>query len=417
MIEPGESNNIFQNVTKGSMKENFQRRLNFYNEVYTGFKGRKLAFQLKEKAPQGPHDVLINNFPEVKTNPGNNVLISTLRKEAGFEILDFLSSHFSLNNTQQILFTSKCEKLRDQVDYNNIRAIINLEKVNTHKDINQWFRSINKLLPDQGFYAGCVETYDNRKNKISRQYGNIIAKVVCFADFVFNRVLSRLQYTKRLYNFVTKNKYKALSLAETLGRFVYCGFEIIDFKEINGFKYFVVKKSSEPKDCNIVSEALIFPMDRIGKNGKLIKVYKLRTMHPYSEFLQDFIVKRNGYNHLGKPANDFRLTAWGRVFRKLWLDEIPQIINVLKGDLAIVGVRPLSQVRFNQFPEDLKEERIKHKPGCIPPYVSLCMPDSLGNIEAERIYLREKCYDPYFNDVKYFLMAIYNIITNKIRSK
>jgi Bacterial sugar transferase len=398
------------------MKENIQRRLNFYNEIYTGFKGRKLAFQLKGKVIQGPHDVLIDLLPEVISNPDDNVLITTLRKEAGFEILDFLSSHFSLINTQQILFTSKCEKLREQVDYNNLQVIINLEKVNTHKDINQWFRSINKLLPDQGFYAGCVETYDNRKNKINRRYGNTIATVVCFADFIFNRVLSRLQYTKRLYNFVTKNKYKALSLAETLGRFVYCGFEIIDFKEINGLKYFVVKKSGEPKNCNIFSEALIFPMNRIGKNGKVIKVYKLRTMHPYSEFLQDFIIKRNGYNHLGKPANDFRLTAWGRIFRKLWLDEIPQIINVLKGDLAIVGVRPLSQVRFSQFPEDLKEERLKHKPGCIPPYVALCMPDSIGNIEAERIYLREKSYDPYFTNLKYFLMAIYNIITNKIRS-
>jgi hypothetical protein len=139
-------------------------------------------------------------------------------------------------------------------------------------------------------------------------------------------------------------------------------------------------------------------------------------MHPYSEFLQDFIVKRNGYNHLGKPANDFRLTAWGKIFRKLWIDEIPQIFNLIKGDLAIVGVRPLSQTRYNQFPEDLKLERIKYKPGCIPPYVSLCMPDAIGNIVAERIYIREMQHRPYFTNVKYFWMAVYNIATNKIRS-
>jgi hypothetical protein len=157
-------------------------------------------------------------------------------------------------------------------------------------------------------------------------------------------------------------------------------------------------------------------MTRIGKHGKLIKVYKVRTMHPYSEFLQDFIIKRNGYNHLGKPANDFRLTAWGKIFRKLWLDEIPQILNLIKGDLAIVGVRPLSQVRYNQFPEDIKKERIKYKPGCIPPYVSLCMPDAIGNITAERIYLREMRCRPFVTNMKYFLLAVYNIATNKIRS-
>jgi hypothetical protein len=411
MIDPGRSNNIFQNLLKASVKVNFQRRLNFYNEE---LKGRKFAFFNKDKVSQDS-DVLIDFLPGI-SNPTTNVLTDTLRKEAGNEILDFLSSHFSLKNSQQILFTSKCEKLREQVDYENITAIINLEKVNTHKDINQWFRAINKLLPEKGFYAGCVETYDNRKQKMVVRYGKTLAKVVCFADFLFNRVLPRLKYTKGLYSFLTKNKYKALSLAETLGRFVYCGFEIINYKEINGLKYFIVRKSCEPKNTSNISEALIFPMNRVGKHGKIIKVYKFRTMHPYSEFLQDFIVKRNGYNHLGKPANDFRLTAWGKVFRKLWLDEIPQFINVIKGELGLVGVRPLSQVRFNQFPEDLKEERIKHKPGLIPPYVSLCMPDSIENIEAERIYLREMRYDPYFNNVKYFLMAVYNILTNKIRS-
>ena len=65
---------------------------------------------------------------------------------------------------------------------------------------------------------------------------------------------------------------------------------------------------------------------------------------------------------------------------------------------------------------EAQEERIKSKPGCIPPYVALCMPDDKGNIEAERIYLRDKKRNPYFTDIRYFFKAVYNIVTNKIRS-
>jgi hypothetical protein len=139
-------------------------------------------------------------------------------------------------------------------------------------------------------------------------------------------------------------------------------------------------------------------------------------MYPYSEFLQDFVLSLNGYNEVGKPANDFRVAGWGKLIRKLWIDELPQLINLLKGEMKLFGVRPLSKTRFSQFPEDLKDIRIMFKPGCFPPYVALCMPDDEGNIEAERIYLKEKTKHPLTTDTKYFLLAIYNILSNKIRS-
>ena len=82
--------------------------------------------------------------------------------------------------------------------------------------------------------------------------------------------------------------------------------------------------------------------------------------------------------------------------------------------MKIVGVRPLSRVRYNQFPEDLKAERIKYKPGCVPPYVALRLPDDKGNIEAERIYLKEYALRPFMTDIKYFVKAVYNILMNKI---
>ena len=66
-------------------------------------------------------------------------------------------------------------------------------------------------------------------------------------------------------------------------------------------------------------------MKKIGRYGKPIVVYKIRTMYPYSEYLQDFVLSLSGYSEIGKPAEDFRVTSWGRILRKYWLDELPQI--------------------------------------------------------------------------------------------
>jgi lipopolysaccharide/colanic/teichoic acid biosynthesis glycosyltransferase len=207
-----------------------------------------------------------------------------------------------------------------------------------------------------------------------------------------------------------------MSHAELLGRLVYAGFDIIDYKVINGLFYFTAIKTNDPIENDSPSYHPIIKLLRIGKRGKLIGVYKLRTMHPYAEFLQDYVLKIHGYDEAGKPANDFRVTRWGRFFRRHWLDELPQLINVIKGEMKLVGLRPLSNVRFNQFPDDLKMERIKYKPGCIAPYVALKMPDDKMNIEAERIYIKDLLNHPYLTDFRYFLKAIYNIITFKIRS-
>lgn len=343
-------------------------------------------------------------------------LTNAIREEAGEEVLEYIQEHFSFRNQQTILYTSKDTGLYDEVDFNNIRAIINLQEVNKHQKINTLLRSINTLLPDSGFYVGCVETYDIRRKKIEARFGKMATNIIWMFDFVFNRVMPRVKFTKKVYYYLTRNKYRVISLAETLGRLAYCGFDIIEFKEINKKIYFVVMKTREPRTDANVSNGPFFPMNRVGKDGKMIKVYKLRTMHPYSEFLQDYIVKLNGYNEVGKPANDFRLTGWGKFFRKLWIDELPQVLNVFRGELGIVGVRPLSKSRYNQFPDDLKAERIRFKPGCIPPYVSLCMPDAEGNIEAERIYLKQMNQNPVITNVKFFFMAVYNIATNKIRS-
>ena len=90
---------------------------------------------------------------------------------------------------------------------------------------------------------------------------------------------------------------------------------------------------------------LFYSQKRVGKNGKIIKIYKFRSMVPDAgEILKELLKDekyRKEWEENQKFENDPRITKVGRVLRKTSLDEIPQLINVLKGDMSLVGPRPL----------------------------------------------------------------------------
>ena len=157
-------------------------------------------------------------------------------------------------------------------------------------------------------------------------------------------------------------------------------------------------------------------MSRVGYKGKMIGVYKLRTMYPYSEYLQKLIIKENKLAKSGKINNDYRITSWGKVCRKFWIDELPMIINLLKGELNIVGVRPISRDYFDRYPEEIQKIRIKTKPGLIPPYYADLPKSFLEIVESEKTYIESKFKKPVLTDILYFKRAFVNIVFKRARS-
>ena len=110
------------------------------------------------------------------------------------------------------------------------------------------------------------------------------------------------------------------------------------------------------------------------------------------------------------------MTGGGKVFRKLWIDELPQIINWWRGEVSLVGVRALSQHYFDLYPKDMQLLRIQFKPGLVPPYYA-DMPKSFEEIlESERKYLQRKREKPLTTDIIYFYKAFYNIFFRHARS-
>ena len=150
----------------------------------------------------------------------------------------------------------------------------------------------------------------------------------------------------------------------------------------------------------------------------MIQVYKMRTMHPYAEFLQGYIYEKNNLQEGGKFANDIRISTMGHFMRKYWLDELPMFINLLKGEMKLVGVRPLSQQYFNLYSKELQELRVQFLPGLLPPFYA-DMPKTLDDVqESEMKYLNACQQNGVFKtDMRYLRRIFYNILFKKARSK
>jgi lipopolysaccharide/colanic/teichoic acid biosynthesis glycosyltransferase len=290
-------------------------------------------------------------------------------------------------------------------------------RMNDVRRINKYLEEVNESLEIGQLFIGSFETYRARRNRITYYRIPLVKHVWIASEFIFLRIFPKVPLLKQVYFATTGGKGRLLSKAEMLGRLVCCGFEIVANQSIGGMTWFAAKKIKAPSYDKNPSYGPIFKMRRIGKGGRIFHVLKFRTMHPYSEYLQDYVLKMNGYAESGKPADDFRLTPWGKFMRRYWLDELPQLINVLSGDMKLVGVRPVSPRYFQDIPKHLQELRVTQKPGCIPPYVALDRKPSVeGVLKAEEEYLTEKKQNPYFTDTRYFFRAIYNIIVKRKRS-
>ena len=234
---------------------------------------------------------------------------------------------------------------------------------------------------------------------------------------IFKRVFPKLFITRRLYYYLTKGKNRVISRAETYGRLYASGFQIIDELSINNIQYFLAKKVEAPILNRNINYGPIIKLKRYGKSKKIFNVYKLRTMHPYSEYLQEYIYQKNQLAKGGKIMDDFRISPEGRFFRKFWIDEMPMIYNLLRGELKLVGVRPLSIHYFNLYTKELQEKRVKFKPGLIPPFY-VDMPETLNQImQSELKYLKQYEKSPFKTDLYYLIISLRNIIFKKARSQ
>lgn len=111
----------------------------------------------------------------------------------------------------------------------------------------------------------------------------------------------------------------------------------------------------------------IFTQERIGLNGKLFKLYKFRSMVTNADEILEEILSKDDvlaleYRVNKKIKNDPRITRVGKFIRKLSIDELPQLVNVLKGDMSLIGNRPYLPREIDDM-RPYYEKIVSTKPG------------------------------------------------------
>ncbi|MFQ5612936.1 MAG: sugar transferase [Anaerolineae bacterium] len=166
---------------------------------------------------------------------------------------------------------------------------------------------------------------------------------------------------------------------------------------------------------------IFFVQERVGKGGELFRIYKFRTMiqdhdsESERRFMKDFVQgKINASNHTEesfKPAERSKITRVGWVLRKLSLDELPQLINVLRGDMSLVGPRPNVAWEVDAY-RGWHYERLEVLPGI----TGLAQVKGRSNIAFDQIVNYDVEYiekQSFLMDLKILLWTVTSVLKSK----
>jgi lipopolysaccharide/colanic/teichoic acid biosynthesis glycosyltransferase len=150
---------------------------------------------------------------------------------------------------------------------------------------------------------------------------------------------------------------------------------------------------------------ILFFQKRVGKNGKIFTMYKFRTMRAGADTQQSKLRTKNEADGPAfKIRNDPRFTSIGRWLSHAGLDELPQLFNVLMGDMALIGPRPLPVYEAEKL-KPWQQKRHSIKPGIISPWILDGYHDKTFNewMKSDLAYAQTKSF---WGDVRIFIRSV-----------
>lgn len=155
----------------------------------------------------------------------------------------------------------------------------------------------------------------------------------------------------------------------------------------------------------------IYVQKRVGKNGREFKFYKFRSMVPNAEAMLDSLLDKNEMEGPAfKIKEDPRITKFGRIIRRACIDELPQLINILKGDMSFVGPRPPLPREVEMY-DEYQMQRLSVIPGLTcywqvqPERNSISFDDWM---ECDMRYIRERSLK---TDIKIMLKTVSTVFS------
>lgn len=151
---------------------------------------------------------------------------------------------------------------------------------------------------------------------------------------------------------------------------------------------------------------IFYNATRRGKDGKTFTMYKLRSMYVNAPDLRN----ADGSTYTGK--DDPRVTKIGKILRKTSLDEFPQFLNVLKGDMSLIGPRPtLATVPYEEL-DDIRKKRLEVRPG-VTGYTQAYYRNSISQEEKFAYDAEYAETVTFWMDVKILFMTVYSVVACK----
>lgn len=234
--------------------------------------------------------------------------------------------------------------------------------------------------------------------------------------YLYFRILPKIPYLNIIYTLLSGGKNKVISRAEMLGRLAYCGYNVEKQLKRNNYTFFEARKTLTLSENPKPSYYPVIKLNRVSLYGNIIKIHKVRSMYPYSEFIQKRVFEEMSLNSNGKFENDYRITEFGKIIRKYWIDELPQFLDWFRGKIKLVGIRAMSQHFFSLYPQEYKDLYLRVKPGIISPIFDENTAGFDHIVQIEKKYLESYIKNPVRTDIKYFFLTFTHILRG-VRSK
>jgi lipopolysaccharide/colanic/teichoic acid biosynthesis glycosyltransferase len=359
------------------------------------------------------------------------IIVSQIRYDFDKPLVEFIEKNLpdSQGPNGTVLVIDDLPTKDDQSAPASVGLLIGRTRINDVRRLNQFLQFCAKRITMGGYFLIMYVPLETVLNNLKKRYPGLLYWPVFILHFIWYRAIPKIPKLDRLYfspifswidtlHFsVVKRRNRVLSKAEVWGRLAFYGMRVIAESKGNDELYVIAQRESFPVLNKIPSYYPIVALEKVGLNGEIIRMHKLRTMYPFSEFLQKRIFEDHGLTATGKFRDDFRLTDYGKLLRKYWLDELPQIFDWLRGDVKLVGMRATSRHFLSLYPKELYDLYIQIKPGLVPPIFDESTNGFDQIVKVELTYLQRYWDKPFQTDIRYLMQTFNDIVIRGIRSK